>query len=239
MAKDNPSKPTLDVGVHVIKADPGLTAQDAGVLQSNVREIEDEFVGLYELSTSNVHARLIEPPISMANLEFREQQSNALGPCVDAMEVNIDGTGHVIERADGEEMTDADKAQAESINDFFNEPWPGESFITLRRKLRRDLERTGNAYIEGLRNAKGDLVFCRHVEGKTVRLVRLDAPAAVEKEIKRGGKKFKIKVFLRERRYAQKIAAKLIYFKDFKATRELDKISGEWAKKGEAIRFQR
>jgi PBSX family phage portal protein len=207
--------------------------QGPGTVVSNAFEPEDEFARHYLGMEKD--AGLIQPPYNLKMLDRLCQENNALGPCIEAMVTNIDGTGHVFE-AEGEEQEDArDDHKIEELEDFFAEVWPGESFQTLRRRLRRDQERTGNAYLEVVRNPAGEIVFLRHVDTKMIRLVKLDEPVAVEKTVIRRGKPVTIAVAMRERRFAQMIGHKLVYFKEFGARRDLDKLTGKWATGGQQL----
>ena len=78
----------------------------------------------------------------------------------------------------------------------------------------------------------GNLIMLNHLESDTMRLVRLDNPVFVTKTIKRMGKELEVKVRARERRFCQMINGKKVYFKEFGASRELDRDTGEWAEPG-------
>jgi len=147
------------------------------------------------------------------------------------------------ERLEGEDKVERIKAikdeedeQRKGIEEFFEEPWPGMSFTTIRRRLRRDIEALGNGYLEVIRNVKGDIVFLNHLDAKLVRLVRLGKPIQVEQEITRFGKTTKVQVLKRERRYAMLIGARttvtnvtrVMYFKEFAASRDINKWNGLW-----------
>jgi hypothetical protein len=150
------------------------------------------------------------------------------------MEVNVDGTGFEIVDKDGHGRPDDDdsvEAQT-SVREFFAEPWPGESFLTIRRKLRRDLEEVGNAFMEVLRNTKDEIMFARHIDAKTIRLVKLDAPVPSIKPVVRGGVEIEAVLDVRERRYVQVIGGKYVFFKDFGAARDVDRDTGKWAAGG-------
>lgn len=183
-------------------------------------------------------------------------------------------------QAKEKEFDDEVAQQREGLEDFFNEPWPGVSWTTMERKLCRDREKTGNSYMEVLRNAKDEIVLARRIDPKLMRLVRLDDPVVVEKEMKRGGQTVKLNVPLRERRFVEQVGGgaiiprfrqspstagqdpdatvsalgpstqgqsaffagqgiRIIYFKEFGASRDLDMWTGAWAKEDEQIPFER
>lgn len=122
--------------------------------------------------------------------------------------------------------------ELEMLEHFFNEPYPGMSFTTLRRKVRVDMEATGNGYIEVIRNLAGEVVFLRHLESVLMRLVKLDAPTDVEVTVTRGDKDFKAVLPMRERRYAYKVGAHIVYYREFGASRQVNKKTGAWMEKG-------
>lgn len=199
-----------------------------GLLRSEAALYEDDFSNFYNTDLNGKTVLLVEPPYNLVKLEGLCSQNNALAPCVDAMSTNIDGTGYVIEPI-GQGAKDSLQTEIEKVEEFFEQPWPGESFVTMRKKLRQDLERTGNAYLEVIRNLQGDVTFLRHVESKTVRFVKLDDAHPTKVKVKRGGVEQEIDMALRERRFVQKIGNTFIYFKEFGSRKVLNKNTGRWA----------
>src|SRR4051812_37257468 len=151
----------------VIKGDTWL------VLNQAQQFPEDEFQGLY-YSTINSSFVFLQPPFDPKYLAQLVTQNNILAQCVEAMEVNIDGTGHELDPIDPEK--EGDKEEITRINAFLAEPYPNQSIVSIRRQLRVDLESFGWGAIEVLRNAKGDMVGLRNVPGWLIRWVRLDEP---------------------------------------------------------------
>jgi PBSX family phage portal protein len=212
----------------IYKSDPILKAEKE-MLQSNVLQIEDDPFIQLNINTLGEANQIIEPTYHPINLTSLAHSNNTLLQAVAAMEVNIDGTGFEIQRRDGKELGDADEAPVTKLEDFFNEPFPGESFVTIRRKLRRDLEATGNGFLEVIRNKAGEIVFLRHMEAKMTRLLRLDQPLPHVRKVKRGGKEFNAKVLERQRRYVQVVGRSMVrYFKDYGVERKLDASNGKW-----------
>ena len=207
----------------------------AGAVLSNAFEPEDEYQKLY---VGGVNSRgLLEPPYSLRGLDRLSQENNTLSPCVEAMVSNIDGTGYVFEKIDDTTLDESNTdPHVKALKAFFDEPWPGETFISIRKAVRRDVERVGNGYMEWVRNPKDEIVFCRHVDGKMVRIVKLDAPTVAVKTVFRLGVEVSVKMQIRERRFAQLLNGRaLMFFKEFGASRDLDKITGEWAPRGERL----
>lgn len=219
-------------GGNLFAADPTLQRPGDGVA-GNALEWEDDFKGVYGIGKLLSGAAIIEPPYNLVQLEALADRNNALRPCIDAMITNVDGSGWVIEPEDksserDEETGEFKDPQVKTLVDFFREPWPGMSFTTIRKKLRRDLERTGNGYLEIVRNVGGDIVFVRHIESKTMRMIALDTGFYVRKRVTRNGVEAEVLVHMRYRRYVQKINTTYMYFKQFGAEREVNRSTGNW-----------
>lgn len=184
---------------------------------------EDEFKNFYG------PWGLIAPPYDPRTLRRMVKENNTLPTCISAMTINIDGTGAEVTHTDKTEDDLEDDPIALLLNAFIKQPYPGQSFITQRKALRVDQETTGNGYLEVIRNVKGEIVFTRVVDAAMMRMVRLDDAVSVEKTIIRGGKSTdKVILHVRERRYAQKVGTKLIWFRDFGTSRNLNRLSGVW-----------
>ena len=227
---------TPELNVHLIKAETGESFMvPPNAVVSNVMELEDEFQKFY--GSPDLH--ILVPPLPLKTLEYLGQHNNALGPCVDAMEANIDGTGFILECCgDTESLEDLDIEQKqvhERLMEFFDEPFPGQSFTTIRRQLRRDMEITGNGYLEVMRSPQDEIVFIRNVPSSTIRMVRLERPVPVQKAVSRGGKELTYTVMARERKFVQVIANRLTYFKERGASRDLHKVTGDWTEQGQRL----
>lgn len=203
------------------------------VVQPNM-EPDDEFNDLY-YSTKNQGALLLAPPFNPATLQSLVTKNNILAQCIEAMEVNIDGTGYEIEATDPKASESDDAANKKKLTAFFKEPFPLWGFTEMRRKLRYDMESTGNGYLEVLRNAGRQIIFLRWADSKLMRLVRLDDPVEVEVELDRDGEKVKAKILTRERRYCQLLGTEQIFFKEFGSKRKLHRKTGKWESEGNPV----
>lgn len=211
----------------------GKPAAKSSVVTSRALEAEDEFRPFYESDALGAGMALIEPPYNPAILQSLCSENNTLGPCIEAMVTNIDQTGFLIEKKEGK--TSPKDPTKKKLESWFDEVFPGLSFEALRVKVRRDLEKTGNGYIEVLRNLEGKVVFLRHIASRTFRCMRLDAPIMAEKELFRDGVSVKIPVMVRERRYAQMVGATWIYFREFGSTRHVDCVNGGWERENSPL----
>jgi capsid portal protein len=159
---------------------------------------------------------VVEPPFDLFVLSTMPEINSELGPCVDAMEKNIDGFGHRIipmVKIEAEGVTEEQKkavvGEFTKLTNFFLYAGLDDSFRLLRMKTRRDLETTGNGYWEVVRGATGEIQYFVHVKAYQVRLTaqelepyEFDMPI---KELQEDGslKIIKIKRRKRFRRFAQ------------------------------------
>ena len=115
---------------------------------------------------------------------------------------------------------------------FWDEPYPGISFKTMRKKLRDDLETTGNAYLEVIRDQKGNIALLNPMDSKLTRMIRHDdTPVAVTHSVNRSGipgEEQDVTILVHERRYVQIIGLNARFFKAYKATRNLNAQTGIW-----------
>jgi PBSX family phage portal protein len=180
---------------------------------------EDEFTNLY-FTVKDPTKVFLQPPFDPKYLKHLPLQNNILNQCIEAMEVNIDGTGfEFVPLEDGKEV---DKAEERRLKAFMDEPYPGVSLITMRSELRRDLEAIGWGFLEVLRNAAGELVGLRNIPAQTIRFIRLDQPIQVTKKLMRDGKEVEMTYWARERRFAQTLGNTMYrYFVEYGATRHV------------------
>lgn len=207
----------------------------ANAVASNAVQPEDEFHSLY-LGAAN-DAGVLCPPYNLRRLDRLAQENNTLSPCIEAMVTNIEGTGYDFGKKDDEDAEDGkDDSNIEQLRGFFDQPWPGLTFASMREEIRRDLESVGNGYLEVIRNAQDQIVFLRRIDAKMMRLVKLDEPIPVKKKVNRWGSEQEVTVMVRERRFVQLLnGVTLVYFKEFGASRDLNKKSGAWAPQGNRL----
>lgn len=219
-ARKSQAAQQLTVLPKVIKDDTYLVVAGAAY------QPDDEFVNLY-YTANNTGGVALKPPFDPRTLKHLVVHNNVLSQCVEAMSVNIDGTGHEFVPAEvGEDIDEAEKALVEG---FFSEPFPGTTFISLRRDLRNDLESLGYGYIEFLRTLDGTPAGMRYQDATVTRMVKLDAPVQVTKMVVRNGKETPITFWDRERRFVQLVnGTHHLYFREFGSSRHLNRDTGEW-----------
>lgn len=201
---------------------------EGGLMQTNAKDAEDKFSEFYlSAEGSRSAANIIAPPYDFAGLREACRENPSLAPCIAAMEVNIDGTGYYFVDENDEMVEDTDDA-VQQYWDFAGAIYPQMDLLSLRRLVRRDLEETGNYFIEVIRNVLGEIVFARRVAPEDMRLCRLSEPVEKTLKIARKGQDVEVKMMVRERRFAQIVSKTPVYFAEFGASRKLDKVTGRW-----------
>lgn len=126
-----------------------------------------------------VEGKLIKTPYDLNQLVALVEISNVLRECLDTMCINIEGFGHLFRPR---LLTDENKNKYEKeiyneladLDAFFDIICSEYSFPEARKRMRYDLESTGNGYFEIIRNLAGKISEVLHIPGHTVRLSKLD-----------------------------------------------------------------
>jgi len=103
------------------------------------------------------------------------------------------------------------------------------SFVDLRRRSRQDLEVTGNAFWEVLRDGRGEIVRLVYVPSYSVRLLPLDlGPVEIEDRVRVSPVSFEtVSARRRVRRFVQIQGTERIYFKSFRDPRVISRRTGQ------------
>ena len=145
-----------------------------------------------------------------------------------AEDAALDPTGdEVTERKfELQRLARVERARLESFFDFccFD-----HSFVDLRRRARQDLEVTGNAFWEVLRDGGGAIARLVYVPSYSVRLLPLDRdPVEIEDRIRVSPVSFEtVSARRRVRRYVQIQGTERIYFKSFRDPRAISRRTGQ------------
>jgi len=197
----------------------------------------------------------ITPPLDPLGLALLEESSSELGQCLTALEVNIPGFGWRIKplkaSEDAAEADEAFAARLEEEREFFHElltyaDYDEGSFTSLRRRARRDLESSGNAYWEVVRDAAGRLSAFRLIPHTSMRMTPKGSEVVEVERLRPTGKglerRFKrVRVTRRFRRFVQAqrgsaASCRAVYFREYGDPRELDSRTGEFKPAGEIPR---
>jgi PBSX family phage portal protein len=145
------------------------------------------------------------PPFDLLTLAMLPENSSELNQCIETMETNIEATGfRFVSRLRLDDITKTESDAAQDITEVTPEQrkildesrqekvrltnfftyCTDESFIQFRRRIRRDLETTGNAYFEIIRNAVGAIQGFTHLPSYQMRLGKVeDEPVEVTRKI--------------------------------------------------------
>jgi len=195
--------------------------------ERNIQEDEDRFESLY------VKNRLIQPPYPFHRLTTVYEESDLLQGCIDAKIQNIDGFGYKLVFLGDDQDKDSPQAKQERVRlenflDYANEE---ESWRTIRKKFRQDMEALGNGAFEMLRSRAGRIQLAYHAPFKDLRMSKQQTkPVTVTLPLQRDGKVINIKVKKYFRKYAQLgfTGKRLRWFKEFGDPRPMDATNGEY-----------
>ena len=126
------------------------------------------------------------------------------------------------------ELRQLARMERAKLDAFFDFACFDHSFVDLRRRTRQDLEVTGNAFWEVLRDGKGDLARLVYVPSYTVRLLPLDRePVEVTERVRVSPVSFDtVSARRRMRRYVQVQSTECVYFKAFGDPRIVSRSTG-------------
>ena len=169
--QENPPESSEDTTVYA-KASAINKADVAAADLSFLKETREDYSGF--------DSRIIIPPYHPNKLYNLALQNNVLLQCITAMEVNIDGTGFDIVHRNEEANEAGDENVKMDLKGFFDEPFPNLSMVTIRRRLRVDLETVGHAFLEVVRDPTGQISILQHISAKRIRLLKLSEDAQME-----------------------------------------------------------
>lgn len=198
---------------------------------------KDPFINMYN------EGGIIEPPYDLFTLAVMPEVSSELGPAIDAMVVNIAKMGHRIVPRDSNQRReevpeDNIRTEIAKVKNFFANAIlePTESFTTFRSNLRSDLETTGNAYYEVLRNVVSDEpAGLTHLPSWQMRLRKEDDEMTehdVLRAVQSPDGNWSIQSFPYSKRFRRFVQirdneATKIYFKEWGDPRPISKLTGE------------
>jgi len=135
------------------------------------------------------------------------------------------------------ELVQLARVERSRLGTFFEGCCFDHSLVELRRRTRQDLEVTGNAYWEVLRNARGEIARLVHVPAYTMRLLPLDpSPVEVEEAVRVSPVTLeRVKSRQRLRRFVQVQYGQRTFFKSLGDPRVMSRVTGQVATSVEAL----
>lgn len=180
--------------------------------------------------------RIVPSPFNLLTLASMVEISDILHQCISAMVDNIDGFGWELVKGDwvtGDKLPPAAEEERRRLNMLFNYLNPREDMVRLRKRTRWDLESTGTAYWEIVRNNAGEIAEIYLLPSFTMRICETDTDETDFVEFIRdeNGAYLQQPRRMRFRRYVQitRQGQKKVYFKEFGDPRDIDTATGSVA----------
>jgi len=202
--------------------------------------------------------QVLDPPFDIFTLSMLPENNTEMTPCIDAMTVNIGGYGQrFVPRLKKESLKElpvvlSSEVMREKIKleNFFMYATK-ESFTRFRAKQDRDLEITGNSYMEVIRNVSGNIQGFTHLPSYQMRLGVIEEDThLIDRPILELQEDLSVKVveiqeYRRFRKYVQArttssggsttFSAKVVWFKEFGDARNYDSETGNEIKEDDDI----
>lgn len=187
--------------------------------------------------------RLVPPPYLPGKMYELYEQSGILKTCVEAYVDNVDGYGYSIAStiAEDDNVQKDNNPGVLTLREFFDCPNDKESLTTIRNKVRRDFEVTGNGYIEVVRGRDNKPVLLFWADAKRMRITTSREPVLCTVQVPRGGSLIDVQAEKRFRTYCMlsgdgsASGPRARFFKEYGDPRELDALTGQFASKGASI----
>lgn len=192
--------------------------QNVDSYATNIDGFGHRFDPIFDLDSPDIDQRI-------GDAIYTDRQ-RALDEAEDPQEAAYPTVDEITKRK--EEITRRMRIEKVKLHHFFEFCSPDTSFVTLRRRTRQDLEVTGNAYWEVLRNAGGQVVQFVYMPSFTMRLLPLDRElVTVTRSIRVSELSYdKITTRVRMRRYVQVVEGQAVFFKEFGDPRIISSRSG-------------
>ncbi len=204
-------------------------SSEAALKSSQSMQIVDPFDNVAIGLTGEL--AIVQPPFNFNALNNLPNENSMLRQCIEALVTNVEGHGWRMEYVGPEDQEDSSPALAERrmLEGFLSTTNPDTSFDETRARFRRDLETTGNAFLECARDSQGRVVMMNHIPAHSMRLTNKEPiPVAVTVEVPDGelGTYRSVKMTKNFRRYVQRSGSKTVYFKEFGDPRTINPEKG-------------
>ncbi|MGE8207671.1 phage portal protein [Heyndrickxia sp. NPDC080065] len=218
----------------------------ANTPSSTTKQIyEDEFKNAYG-------DEIIEPPYNLKELKTIAEYSTILHQCIEAYKTNIVGFGFQLEytydinasdvTSEQKKVMESDWIRLEEFVKYLNFDEPIENIIGFSVE---DREKTGNGFLEILRDGLGKPAGIEYLDCQNMRVCTYTIPEEIEFPITENGISKKIKRWKKFRRYVQMINGKKVFFKEYGdprimnlATGKFDESTPENLRANEVIHFK-
>jgi len=193
--------------------------QNVDAYATNIDGFGYRFEPVIDLEAEDARAK-VEGALTLERMAARDAGALPAGTPVDPVPEEV--SARLVELR---QLARFERARLEAFFDFccFD-----HSFVDLRRRTRQDLEVTGNAFWEVLRDGKGDIARLVYVPSYTVRLLPLDRePVEVTERVRVSAITLDtVSARRRMRRFVQMQGAERAFFKAFGDPRVVSRTTG-------------
>ncbi|WP_178897051.1 phage portal protein [Bacillus altitudinis] len=204
----------------------------ATVMKANVSETTKQ---IYEDGFNYDADDVIEPPYNIKELKQMAEYSTILQQCIDAYKTNILGFGLGIEYVfdfNAENAPEAKKSAAEKewtrLEELVRYMNYDESAEVVLGYVIEDRERTGNGFLEVLRNGTGQPAGIEYLDAQHMRICKIGDPVEIDFKYTDHGQVKSLKRMKRFRKYVQQVNTKKVFFKEYGDPRTMNSSTGEY-----------
>ncbi|MBU8728314.1 MULTISPECIES: phage portal protein [Bacillus] len=205
----------------------------ATVMKANVSETTKQ---IYEDGFNYKADDVIEPPYNIKELKQMAEYSTILQQCIDAYKTNILGFGLGVEYTfdfNAENAPEEKKKAAEKewtkLEEFARYMNYDESAEVVLGYVIEDREKTGNGFVEVLREGTGKPAGIEYLDAQYIRVCKLSDSVEIDFKYTDHGEVKTMKRMKRFRKYVQKINTKKVFFKEYGDPRTMNAATGEYS----------
>ncbi|MEH7731379.1 MULTISPECIES: phage portal protein [Bacillus] len=205
----------------------------ATVMKANVSETTKQ---IYDDGFNYDADDVIEPPYNIKELKQMAEYSTILQQCIDAYKTNILGFGFGVEYAfdfNAEDVKPVKKKTAEKewtrLEEFTKYMNYDESADVILGYVIEDREKTGNGFVEVLREGTGKPAGIEYLDAQYIRVCKLGDSVEIDFKYTDHGEVKTMKRMKRFRKYVQQVNTKKVFFKEYGDPRTLNSATGEYS----------
>jgi PBSX family phage portal protein len=196
--------------------------QNIDAYVTNIDAFGHQFVPVIDLDTADADQRIAQA-VYLERLREREKP----GAPADVVGRQLMPTSEEVAQRKAE-LVQQMRAEKTRLEHFFEFCVEDTSFVTLRRRVRQDLELMGNGYMEVLRDGAGEIAEFVYMPAFTIRLLPLDKTyTSVQAKAKVSDIAYDVTTKDRLfRRFVQVFESRTMFFKEFGDPRVVSKLNG-------------
>ncbi|WP_203363073.1 phage portal protein [Bacillus sp. REN10] len=178
---------------------------------------------------------VIQPPYNLKELKTIGEYSTIIQQCIDAYKTNIVGFGfqpEYIFDMNAETLSEEEKRAAEKewirLEEFVQYLNLDESAEIIIGYALEDREKTGNGFLEVLRDGTGAPVGIEYMDCQQMRVCSRTVPEKIKYTITENGVPKTLPRWKKFRKYVQMVNGKKVYFKEYGDPRVMNSATGKF-----------